>query len=279
MPAASKGRLVEWLLVVAVLVAGIPLAAWYSQERLIFFPQPLTDTTHLPAHAKPFELIASDGARLAGFVLPGSRQPLAVVLYFGGNAEEISWTLADARWPRAWTVVGVNYRGYGRSEGKPGEAVLIADALALFDAVAKRSDVDARRIVVVGRSLGTGVAARVASDRAVAGAVLVSPYDSLVEVGRQHYPWLPVSWLLRHRFDAVAAAKHAHAPLLTVVGGRDGIIPLVRSRKLHDAWQGPKHWLEIPDAGHNDLGTSREYWEAIAGFLERRLAPDVGRPN
>jgi hypothetical protein len=271
MPAARKGRVVEWLLVVAVLVVGIPAAAWLSQERLIFFPQPLTDTTHLPAHAKPFELVASDGARLAGFVLPGNRQPSPVVLYFGGNAEEISWTLADTRWPRDWTVVGVNYRGYGRSEGKPGEAVLIGDALALFDAIAKRGDVDARRIVVVGRSLGTGVAARVAAERPVAGAVLVSPYDSLVEVGRQHYPWLPVSWLLRHRFDAVAAAKQAHAPLLSVVGGQDGIIPLVRSRKLHDAWQGPKHWVEIPHAGHNDIGATAAYWGAIMDFLAQRI--------
>ena len=264
----------EWLLVVVALVVGIPAAAWLSQERLIFFPQPLTDTTHLPAHAKPFELVAKDGARLAGFVLPGHRRPAPVALYFGGNAEEISWTLADARWPRDWTVVGVNYRGYGRSEGKPGEAVLIGDALALFDAIAARSDVDAKRIVVVGRSLGTGVAARVAAERPVAGAVLVSPYDSLVEVGRQHYPWLPVSWLLRHRFDAVAPAKKARAPLLTIVGGRDGIIPLVRSRNLHDAWHGPKQWVDIPHAGHNDIGTSRDYWIAIEGFLGERLAGD-----
>jgi pimeloyl-ACP methyl ester carboxylesterase len=268
--ASWKGRgIVEWLLVIAVIVIGVPAAAWFAQERLIFFPQPLVDTAHLPAHAQPFSLVSQDGTRLAGFVLPaetGARAP--ALLYFGGNAEEISWTLADRHWPRAWTIAGVNYRGYGRSEGRPGERELVADALALFDAFAARPDVDATRIVVVGRSLGTGVAARVAAERPVAATVLVSPYDSLVEIGRQHYPWLPVDWLLRHRFDSRSAAKRADSPLLTLVGTADGIIPLARSRALHEAWRGPKTWIAIEGAGHNDIGSSPAYWRAISRFLD-----------
>jgi uncharacterized protein len=259
---------VEWLLVVVALVVGIPAAAWISQERLIFFPQPLTDTTHLPAHAKPLDVVAADGTHLAGFQIAGATRPAPVLLYFGGNAEEISWTLADARWPRAWTIAGLNYRGYGRSEGKPGEQALVADGLALFDAMAARPDVDPRRIVVVGRSLGTGVAARIAAERPVAGAVLISPYDSLVEIGRSHYPWLPVSWLLRHRFDSVAAIKEARVPLLTIVGTADGIIPLSRSRVLHEAWPGPKEWIALEGAGHNNVNMSNEFWDGIRRFLD-----------
>jgi pimeloyl-ACP methyl ester carboxylesterase len=264
----SKGRrIVEWLLIVAALVIGVPAAAWLSQEKLIFFPQPLTDTRHLPARAKPLDVVAADGTKLAGFVIPGTGEPAPLLLYFGGNAEEISWTLADVRWPRAWTIAGLNYRGYGRSEGRPGEPQLVADGIALFDAMAARSDVDARHIVVVGRSLGTGVATRVAAARPVAGAVLISPYDSLVEVGRRHYPYLPVSWLLNHRFDSLAAAREVRVPLLTIVGSADSIIPAGRSRALHDAWSGPKTWYVVEGAGHNDLGTTQAYWEAIARFL------------
>ena len=258
----------EWLIVVAALVVGIPAAAWLAQERLIFFPQPLNATTHLPAHAKPLEVVAADGTRLAGFEIAASSQPSPMLIYFGGNAEEISWTLADARWPRGWSIAGLNYRGYGRSEGKPGEQELVSDALALFDTLARRPDVDARRIVVVGRSLGTGVAARVAAERPVAGAVLISPYDSLVEIGRGHYPWLPVSWLLKHRFDSVAAVKTAQVPLLTIVGTADGVIPLARSRVLHEAWPGPKRWLALEGAGHNDISTSPGYWDGIGQFVE-----------
>lgn len=267
--ATTKGRrIVEWLLLVAAIVIGIPAAAWLSQERLIFFPQPLTDTRHLPAQAKPLEVVAADGTRLAGFAIPGSSQPAPLLLYFGGNAEEISWTLADARWPDAWTIAGLNYRGYGRSEGRPGEKELVADGIALFDAMAARSDIDARRIVVIGRSLGTGVAVRVAAARPVAGAVLISPYDSLVEIGRRHYPYLPVSWLLNHRFDSLAAAREARVPLLTIAGAADGIIPLARSRALHEAWPGPKRWLAIDGAGHNDINQTAPFWDGIETFLD-----------
>ena len=94
----------------------------------------------------------------------------------------------------------------------------MADALAIYDAVAARDGIDRGRIVAFGRSLGTAVAARVAAERPVAGVVLVSPYDSLAAIGRHHYPWLPVSLLLRHRFDALADARVNRMPLLAIVG-------------------------------------------------------------
>ena len=88
---------------------------------LIFFPQPVASIAHLPARASPLEVVAADGTRLRGWIVEGSATPAPVVIYFGGNAEEVSWTLSDARWPREWTIGGLNYRGYGASEGKPGE--------------------------------------------------------------------------------------------------------------------------------------------------------------
>jgi pimeloyl-ACP methyl ester carboxylesterase len=260
----------EWLIVIAAIAIGVPAAAWFAQERLIFFPQPIASTTHLPAHASPFEVVAPDGTHLRGWIVKGTAARAPVVIYFGGNAEEVSWTLSDARWPRDWTIVGVNYRGYGASEGIPGETALTADALAIHDAVAKREDVDPSRIVVFGRSLGTAIAVHLAAERPIAGAVLVSPYDSLTAIGRKHYPWLPVSMLLRHRFDAVADAKRNTMPLLVIVGETDSIIPPERSRALFDAWAGPKTWQVVTRAEHNSLGDSSEFWEGIARFLAER---------
>src|SRR6266508_4058290 len=199
---AGRSTLTWTLLVIAAVAIGIPAAAWWAQDRLIFFPQPIGSTRHLPPAAAPLEVVAADGIRLRGWIVAANATPAPTVIYFGGNAEVVSWTLADARWPRDWTRVALNYRGYGDSEGTPGEAALHADAQAVFDAIARRSDVDAQRIVVFGRSLGTGVAVALASARPVAGVVLVSPYDSLAAVGRTHYPFLPVSLLLRHRFDS-----------------------------------------------------------------------------
>ena len=260
----------EWLVLVAAIVLGVPAAAWLAQDRLIFFPQPIGSVAHLPGAAKAVEIVATDGTRLRGWSRQPTGAPAPVVLYFGGNAEEVSWTLADRRWPADWAIVAINYRGYGTSEGAPGEAALIADALAIHDAIVARSDVDARRIVAFGRSLGTGVAVKLAAARPLAGAVLVSPYDSLVELGRTHYPFLPVSWLLRHRFDATVDAPRMHAPLLAIVADHDSIVPRARSRALYDAWGGPKSWVVVPAADHNSLSGPDVFWDEVSGFLAAR---------
>ena len=269
-PPRWRRHVMEWLIVIAVIALGVPAAAWFAQERLIFYPQPVVSTKHLPARATPLEVLAADGTHLRGWIVKGAAAPAPAVIYFGGNAEEVSWTLADAHWPREWTIVGLNYRGYGASEGAPGEQALTADALAIYDAVTRSEDIDPRRIVVFGRSLGTAIAAHLAAERPVAGAVLVSPYDSLTAIGKEHYPWLPVSLLLRHRFDALADAKRNQMPLLAIVGGSDSIIPAERSRALFDAWAGPKTWQVVPGADHNDLGSGDVFWESVARFLAER---------
>jgi pimeloyl-ACP methyl ester carboxylesterase len=159
----------EWIFLLAAILLGVPAAAWLAQERLIFFPQPVVSTTYLPAEVKPLEIVATDGTRLRGWIRGTREMPAPVVLYFGGNAEEVSGTLVDQRWPRDWTIVAINYRGYGTSEGKPGEAALVADALVIYDAIVARPEIDARRIVALGRSLGTGVAVKLAAARPLAG--------------------------------------------------------------------------------------------------------------
>jgi hypothetical protein len=259
-----------WLVAVAAMVLGVPAVAWLVQERLIFFPQPVLSAAHLPARAVPLEVAAADGAHLRGWMVKGAAAAAPTVIYFGGNAEEVSWTLAETRWPPDVSIVALNYRGYGASDGAPGERELKADALAIHDAVARRPDVDPRRIVVFGRSLGTAVAAHVAAARPVAGVVLASPYDSLVAIGQTHYPWLPVALLLRHRFDAVADARLCRSPLLALVAAADTIIPIAHSRALFDAWAGPKTLQVVSDADHNTLGASDAYWAHVARFLGER---------
>ncbi len=257
----------EWLVLLLAIVVGVPVAAWFAQDRVVFFPQPIVATTHLPPAARPLEIVANDGTRLRGWIRPSSSAPAPVVLYFGGNAEEVSWTLADKRWPANWSIVGINYRGYGASEGKPGEAALVSDALAIYDAIAAQADADRARIVAFGRSLGTGIAVKLAAKRPVAGVVLVSPYDSLVAIGETHYPWLPVGRLLRHRFDVAADASALRAPLLAIVGERDTIIPHARSRALYDAWAGTKRWEVMQAADHVGIAESNRLWEVLGRFL------------
>jgi len=193
--------------------------------------------------------------------------PAPLVIYFGGNAEEVSWLLDFAGRFAGWSLLLVNYRGYGESEGKPGERELFSDALALYDYAKQRGDIVPERIVAMGRSLGSGVAVHLAAHRLVRGVVLVSPYDSLVEVGRRHYPFLPVSLLLRHRFDSLAKVPQIETPLLCLVATEDRLIPAAHSRALFDAWRGAKTWQEIPLADHDSISGEPEYWRSISGFL------------
>ena len=262
-----RTALVTALVVVVIVIVAVPGLLWLVQDRLIFFPQPIVSTAHLPPRTQPLVVSAADGTKLHGFLVPGEGSPAPAVVYFGGNAEEVSWTVAAERWPRGYTRIAFNYRGYGTSEGKPSAEALLADGLAIYDALAARDDVDRARIIVFGRSLGTAVATHVAAHRPVARTILVSPYDSLAAVGSRHYPFLPVSLMLRHRFMPLADAAHCRSPLLAIVASGDAIIPVAHSRALFDAWAGEKTWHEVADADHNTLGATREYWDAIAAFL------------
>ena len=229
----------EWLILLLAIVVGIPAIFWVGQERLIFFPQAIVSTDHLGAGIAPIEIVSADGTRLHGWIRAANAAPAPVVLYFGGNAEEVSWTIAERRWPTGWTI-------------------------------AARSDVDAKHIVAFGRSLGTGVAVKLAAARPLAGAVLASPYKSLVALGRTHYPWLPVSWLLKHRFDVESDARRTRIPMIAIVASNDAIIPRVRSQALYDAWGGPKAWIDVPATDHNTLAVPDSFWTAVAQFLAER---------
>jgi len=138
--------------------------------------------------------------------------------------------------------------------------------------VSARPDIDAQRIVVVGRSLGTGVATYLASQRAVSGVVLVSPYDNLVEVARGVYPYLLVDHFMRYRFDSAARAKLIRVPLLALVADRDTIVRPERSQSLVRAWAGPAHLELLVGVGHNDIQLHPRYWPLIAAFLAERAA-------
>jgi pimeloyl-ACP methyl ester carboxylesterase len=265
---------IGWLLLAAVVVLGVPACAFLAQERMLFLPHLATAPrgTRPPRPVEEVELATPEGPRVRGWLVPArGGGPAPLIVYYGGNAEDATGQAFEP-WPDDWALALVNYRGYGASEGRPSEQALCADAEVVLDALARRPDVDAARIVLVGRSLGTGVATYVAARRPVRAVVLVSPYDSMVALAGYHYPFLPVSWLLRHRFDSIERAPGIKAPLLAIAAERDEIIPSASSRRLYDAWGGPKRWVVIPEANHNDLGPPRSFWEPIWAFLDAARA-------
>jgi uncharacterized protein len=249
---------------IAVVVIGLPLLMYLAQDSLIFFPQPRAEVRRAQiASQRSVESLfidAADGTRLHAWHVKG--EPL--VMYFGGNAEEVSWMLDDAvrRAPgTGWLLV--DYRGYGSSGGSPSEKALVADALRWYDQMSSQHN----HVYLFGRSLGSGVAVQLAAQRPVAGVILVAPFDSLVEVGKRHYPFLPVNWMLKHRFDSVALAPAIKVPVLCIVASHDEIIPAQHAKRLYEAWGGKKRWVELEGAGHNSTDNAANYWPSIRKFL------------
>ena len=256
---------------------GLPLVVYLLQDRLMFYPQPLSQARRAQVAARfpaveEIMLRAPDGTSVhAWHVRAAPASPLA--LYFGGNAEEVSWMLDVVGDPRAGATPGVSwmlldYRGYGASGGSPSEAALVADARMLFDharAQAERAE-GSRPIFAFGRSLGSGVAVALAASRPLAGVILVAPFDSAVAVAKRYYPYLPVDWMMKHRFESVVHAPQMRIPLLCVIAERDEVIPPVHAERLFAAWGGPKRKLMLREARHNDADGA-DMWREVREFL------------
>jgi fermentation-respiration switch protein FrsA (DUF1100 family) len=271
------------LVAVLAALAVLHVLIYFAQERMLFFPQPLVEGMRAAVFtaqpdAREIELATADGQRLHGWFIPngsGAAREAPVLIYFGGNAEEVSHLALEAGQLRGISLVLFNYRGYGKSTGTPGEQALFSDALAIYDQVASLPGIDPKRIIAMGRSLGSGVATYLASQRAVAAVVLVTPYDSMAAVGRGHYPFLLVDVLLRHRFDSASRARTIDAPMLALIAGADTIVPPERGKALAKAWRGPVTSLVVPNARHNDIGIHPEYWQAIRRFLGSTVTAPV----
>lgn len=250
------------LLVLLLYPAGVYLALclmlFALQRSQIYFP--LRETNRPDAQSIR---IPSDGESIKVWVVqrPGPR----AIIYFGGNAEDVSYNLPSFRsaFPEH-SLYLVNYRGYGGSSGRPSERGLLSDAIAVYEHVRRERG----RVSVLGRSLGSGVAVHVASEREVERLALVSPYDSLVKVARGHYPWLPVGLLMLDRYESAEKAARVRAPVLVVIAGDDEVIPPRRSNALAAAFSpAQRQVVEIPGAMHNSLDYHPQYLETLAKFF------------
>ena len=256
---------------------GLLALLWLFQERLLFYPQPLPDGVARMVSkdlrgVTELEVDAGDGVRLRGWLRhTAALRPAPLVIYFGGNAEEVSGEIVNAEHYAPFAVATFNYRGYGASEGKPGQRALFADALEIFDRLVARPDIDPARVVVVGRSLGSGVAVHLAAERRLAGVILVSPYDSVRSVAQDIYPLVPIGLLLRHPFDSMNRAPTIEQPALVLAALEDATVPARHSERLYQAWGGPKRLVTLPGVGHGNIEAGVGYWPAIEEFLRDRL--------
>jgi len=271
-------------LVAAVVILGSVIGL---RDRLIggmlFFPEPgvALAPERLGIQADEVFLVTEDDVRIHAFWLesPGADRAL---LFLHGNAGNASHRLpnADALRRLGLHVLLLDYRGYGRSEGRPTEAGVYADARAALAHLTGERGIPGERIVVFGRSLGGAVAVDLARDRPLAGLILESTFSSLADAGAHHYS-RALAPIAGDAFDSAAKIPRTRAPILFFHGDRDRIVPMPLGWALFEAAPEPKEFEVLAGAGHNDtleVG-GRAYFARIAAFVERVTPPAAADPT
>ena len=254
----------------AALVAVVGLF-WTAQRRLIYFPtQAVGDVS--PSF-EDVTFATDDGLILSAWWVPASGGPdgstIVVFPGNGGNRQD-RVPLAQGLAARGFDVLLVDYRGYGGNPGNPSETGLLLDAVAAVDYLESRPDINADRLVYFGESLGAAVAIAVAHNRPPSALILRSPFTSLPDVAKTHYPYLPTGLLLRDRFPSIDTISRVDVPVLVIAGTEDSIVPFDQSREIYEAAPGPKRFVTIQGADHNDAALTHGpgVVDAVTDFLK-----------
>jgi len=228
-----------------------------EQRSLLYFPQ----YTHVEAAQTDFALRRGE-VTLRGWVMnPGQSRAL---IYFGGNGDAVQTMREDyAHWAPDRTVYLLAYRGYGASDGTPGEAALFGDALALYDDVRTRQ----QDIAVVGRSLGSGVATYLASQRSLQRLVLVTPYDSIARVAQGRFPIFPAALMMQDKYESWRYAPAVHCPVLVIAAEEDRVVPAASTARLMRTFSPTPQYIRIDHSGHGNIVKDPAYAAAVADFL------------
>jgi uncharacterized protein len=248
---------VLFLLLFLYLTATLML--FIKQRDLLYFPTPEADSKQAEAI-----WLNSPQQRMKLWKI---HQQSHAIIYFGGNAEAIENNIArfDQALPEH-TVYLANYRGFGGSSGSASEKALFEDALAIYDALSTQY----QSISVIGRSLGSGVAIYLATQRKIDKLALVTPYDSVINVAQSHYPIFPVRWLLKDRFDSLSRASLLTQPVLVLLAEKDGTVPRKHSEALIRALDPAKTKVSvIMGSGHGSISSFDEYLDNLSKFFSR----------
>ena len=261
-------------IIIALILCGIlaSVLLYLIQDQMIFYPQKINQSD-LEAikkyqNVKEINLKTRDSIEIKGWFIDNrSTEKTKILFYFGGNAEEVSYMIPEATIFKGYSVVLINYRGYGQSQGKPNEKNFCSDALEIYDYFLNRPDIIDPKIIIMGRSIGTGVAVYLARNRKCDGVILVSPFSDFKTLAQEQFPFLPVSLVVKYKFNSIEKAPFIKVPLLMVIASEDKTVSPKQSRRLAEKWGGKVIIKEFSDADHNTFGDG--YWQSIQEFLNQ----------
>ena len=247
-------------------------------QLFVYHPHPWIEQDWARVSGLPLEEVwfqAEDGTRLFGWYVQFSAAS-PVLLWCHGNAGNLIHRLENLGelYRLGLSVFIFDYRGYGRSSGKPSEEGLYQDALAAYGYLTETRGVKPERLVLFGRSLGAAIAAELASHTQPGALIIESAFTSAPNMAAQLYPWLPVRWMSRYRYDTQSSLEAITCPLLVIHSREDDLIPYAQGEQLFAHARAPKQFLEL-HGGHGDgFLVSREiYVRGVGDFLERYVVP------
>jgi len=263
--------LLRILLIAAVTYLAVTVGAYLFYDRLLYHPT--SEIVMTPYEAgmeyEEIDFRTADGFWLNGWYVPSSKEDSMAVLFFHGNAGNISYRLESIRiFHRLGLDVFIfDYRGYGKSRGKPSEEGLYWDGRAALEVLLDRG-YHMSKIVFFGRSLGGAVAAKLAAEQTPAALILESTFTSLADIGKRYFPFLPVRYLVRDAFATIKHLESVNCPVLVVHSRDDEIIPYGHGRALYEAAREPKAFLELK-GDHNGgfILTGEDYTQGLKNFL------------
>ncbi|MGO4500836.1 alpha/beta hydrolase, partial [Paenibacillus sp. 2RAB27] len=250
-------------------------------NHLVYQPKKIDQSTAekirlLYSDAEEIKINTSDNINLYGWLMKNSSVKEApLLIYFGGSGEEVSDMLSIAEGLDGWSVALINYRSYGLSEGEPSKNSLNNDANLIYDYFSKRSDIDNKKIVSMGYSLGTGIAVNLSSERSTVGTILVSPFDNYskfkgksISNALQLHNMFPLSYFIGESYNSIKKASSIKTPLLCLAGDLDKNIPIESSKNLVAKWGGEKTMKTIHLGDHSFIFSSGDAWNEIKNFLK-----------
>lgn len=273
--------MIKLLLAGLVCYAVLVLVIYLMQARMLYLadvPGRSLDSTpaDIGAEYRDVSIRTSDGISLHGWFIPGDSD--RVLLFFHGNAGNISHRLASIRHflELGLSVLIIDYRGYGQSEGRTTEQGIYRDAEAAWQYLTETSGIPASRIVVFGRSMGASAAAYLASRYQPLALVVESSFTSVPDIAREYYPWLPVRWLSRLRHATRDLVQGVSSPVLVVHSRDDEIVPFHHGEAIFSAAGAPKAFVEIRGT-HNDayLRDEQNYLAGLRSFLDQLPSNDL----
>lgn len=272
----NRQRMILSIIVTVLgLYLGLILILYLFQARLIYFPTRPIDATpaDIGLRYEDVRLKTSDGVALAGWFIPVDHAK-GTVLFFHGNAGNISHRLqsVDTFHQLGLNVFIIDYRGYGQSEGSPGERGTYRDAEAAWHYLTREKQIPADEIIVFGRSLGGGVGTWLVRKHRPGALILESTFTAVPDLAAEYYPFLPVRWLARIQYNTVSLLPEVNCPVLIVHSSEDEIIPYHHGQRLFAVAKEPKAFIEL-QGGHNEgfFISGETYQQGLTAFIDDHL--------